>query len=64
VAVEVLASPVVPHGGARVGVAGGDLDVTEVNSCVTCMVVANVWRSMCGCAPGTWTPAVVARCRR
>jgi len=29
--VEVLASPVVPHGGARVGVPSGDLHVTEVD---------------------------------
>ena len=33
-AVEVLASTVVADGGARVGMAGGDLDVAQVNACV------------------------------
>jgi hypothetical protein len=33
-AVEVLAGPVVAHRGARVGVAGGDLDIPEVDACV------------------------------
>jgi hypothetical protein len=32
VAVQVLAGPVVAHCGARVGVAGGDLDVPEVDA--------------------------------
>jgi hypothetical protein len=32
VAVEVLAGTVVAHGGAGVGVAGGDLDVAEVDA--------------------------------
>ena len=32
VAVEVLAGSVVAHGGAGVGVAGGDLDITQINS--------------------------------
>ena len=32
VAVEVLAGPVVAHGGAGVGVAGGDLDVAQVDA--------------------------------
>jgi hypothetical protein len=31
-AVEVVAGPVVMHGGARVGVPGSDLDVSEVNA--------------------------------
>ena len=31
-AVEVLAGAVVAHGGARVGMAGGDLDVAKVDS--------------------------------
>jgi hypothetical protein len=31
VAVEVLACPVIPHRGTRVGVAGGDLDVAQVH---------------------------------
>ena len=31
-AVEVLAGPVITHGGAWVGVAGGDLDVAQVDS--------------------------------
>jgi hypothetical protein len=34
VAVEVLPSPVVSHGGAGVGVASGDLYVAQVDSCV------------------------------
>jgi hypothetical protein len=34
VAVQVLASPVVPHRGARVGVTGGDLDVAQVGASV------------------------------
>ncbi len=34
VAVEVLAGPVVAHGGAWVGVAGGDLDVAQVHASV------------------------------
>ena len=33
-AVQVLAGSVVPHGCARVGVAGGDLDVPEVDASV------------------------------
>ena len=33
-AVQVLASPVVAHRGARVGVAGGDLDVAQVDASV------------------------------
>jgi len=45
VAVQVLAGPVVAHGGARVGVPGGDLDVAQVDAgvetgrdkCVTLM---------------------------
>jgi hypothetical protein len=32
VPVEVLAGPVVAHGGAGVGVPGGDLDIAQVNS--------------------------------
>jgi hypothetical protein len=34
VAVEVLAGSVIPHRGARVGVAGGDLDIAQVNSSI------------------------------
>jgi hypothetical protein len=34
VTVEVLAGPVIPHRGARVSVAGSDLDVAQVNSSV------------------------------
>jgi hypothetical protein len=34
VAVEVLAGPVITHRGTRVGVAGGDLDVPEVDASV------------------------------
>ena len=33
-AVQVLASPVVTHRGARVGMAGGDLDIAQVNTSV------------------------------
>ena len=33
-AVEVLARTVVAHGGAGVGVAGGDLDVTQVDASI------------------------------
>jgi hypothetical protein len=29
-----LRAPVVPHRGARVGVAGGDLDIAQVNASV------------------------------
>jgi len=32
VAVQILAGPVVPHCGARVGVPGGDLDIAEVDA--------------------------------
>jgi len=32
VAVQVLAGPVVSHGGARVRVTGGNLDVAEINA--------------------------------
>jgi hypothetical protein len=31
-AVEVLAGPVIPHRGARVGMAGGDLDVPQIHA--------------------------------
>jgi hypothetical protein len=34
VAVEVVPGPVAPHGGARVGVAGGDLDISQVDASV------------------------------
>jgi hypothetical protein len=34
VAVEILACPVVAHRGARIGVAGGDLDVSQVHASV------------------------------
>ena len=45
VAVEVLAGPVLAHGGARVGVAGGDLDIAQVDarSCIHRM-----YNSRCG----------------
>ena len=33
-AVEVVAGPVVPPRGARVGVAGGDLDVSQVDASI------------------------------
>ena len=39
-AVQVLAGPVVPHRGSRVGVSGSDLHVAQVGAGVeTCMVV-------------------------
>jgi hypothetical protein len=42
-AVQVLACPVVPHRGARVGVAGGNLVVSQVDASVeTGMVVTKV----------------------
>ena len=34
VAVEVLAGPVITHGGTRVGMAGSDLDIAQVHPCV------------------------------
>jgi len=34
VAVQVLAGPVVPHGGARVGVPGGDLHIAQVDASI------------------------------
>jgi hypothetical protein len=63
VAVEVLAGPVIPHRGARVGVSGGDLDIRR-STPASSMVVTNVCRSMCGCALAIRTPATLARCRR
>jgi hypothetical protein len=47
VAVQVLAGPVIPHGRARVGVPGGDLDIPQVDAGIK-LVVTNVWRSMWG----------------
>jgi hypothetical protein len=44
-AVEVLASTVVAHRGARLGTAGGDLDVAQVNA-ASSMVVTNVCLSI------------------
>src|SRR6266496_1824269 len=41
VAVEVLAGPVIAHGGARVGVPGGDLDIAQ-STPASSMVVTNV----------------------
>jgi hypothetical protein len=34
VAVQVLPGPVVTHGGARIGVAGGDLDVPQIDTSI------------------------------
>jgi hypothetical protein len=34
VVVQVLAAPAVPHRGARVGVAGSDLDITQINASI------------------------------
>ena len=59
-AVEVLAGSVVAHGGARVGVTGGDLDVAEVDAGVEHRgdegVAEHVWVH-----PGIVTPAATAR---
>jgi hypothetical protein len=57
--VEVLAGPT--HGGTRIGVAGGDLNVPQVNARVkTGIVVTKVWRSICGCGLVIGTPAASA----
>jgi hypothetical protein len=64
VAVEVLAGPVVPHRGARIGVAGSDLDTSRKSTPASSMVVTKVWRSMCGCGLAIRTPAVSASRRR
>ena len=61
-AVQVLASAVMTHRRARVGVAGGDLHVAQVNGSVE--TGCDVWRSMCGCALAIWMPAASARWRR
>jgi hypothetical protein len=64
VAVEVLAGTVVTHGGAEVGVAGGDLDIAKADA-ASSMVVTKVCRSMCGCIRGIRIPALAAsRLRR
>src|SRR5215831_5314527 len=63
VAVEVFAGPVVAHRGARIGVAGRDLDVAEVHARVE-HGRDEVWRSMCGWGLVIRTPAVSARRRR
>ncbi len=49
VAVEVVPGPVVSAGGARVGVAGGVLDVAQAHPGVH--VCAAVCRNWCGCRP-------------
>jgi hypothetical protein len=57
VAIQVLAGAVVAHRGARVGVAGGDLDIAQVDACVTKLVESNVptmssSSAWAGCAVG------------
>ena len=63
VAVKVLTGPVVAHRGPRVGVAGSDLDVPQVDAGVE-LVVTNLWRSMCGCGLVIRIPAAPASRRR
>ena len=60
--VEVLAGPVVAHGGPWVGVAGGDLHIAQVDTGVEHRG-DEVCRSMCGCIRGSLTPVSPARCR-
>ena len=62
-AVQVLAGSVISHSRARVRVAGGDLDVPEVDVGIE-HGRDPLWRSMCGCALVTWMPAVPASRRR
>ncbi len=69
-AVEVVAGPVVPHCGSRVGVAGGDLDVSQVDARVehgrdvcggACEGV--LWSSVCRLDPrGASGRRVCSRC--
>src|SRR5271166_5047527 len=54
---------VVAHGGAWVGVAGHDLDVTQVHASVQ-HGRDEGWRSMCGCGLVIRTPAISARRRK
>ena len=61
VAVEVVAGPVVAGGGARIGVAGGDLDVSEGDAGVEAAVM-KLWRSECG-EMSLVTPAALAKRR-
>src|SRR5665647_1875067 len=68
VAIEVLAGPVVLHGGAWVGVAGGDLHVAEVDSGVEHLghegVPEHVWVHAPAAEPLPRRPgAAVAYCR-
>jgi len=62
VAVEVLAGSVVTHGGARVGVPGSDLHVSEVDASVEHDRDERE-RSMCGCAlaKAAWVLAALKR---
>jgi hypothetical protein len=70
VAVEVFAGPVVSHGGAGVGVAGGDLYVTQVNSGVETAWWSRTCAGACagacvGGGPRPWWPeAAVVGWRR
>jgi hypothetical protein len=69
VAVEVLGGSVVAHCGARVGVAGGDLDVAQVCACVErgCDERVPERRGMCPGDPdagGSGTRAALPPCRR
>ena len=59
--VQVLASTVVAHGGAWIGVAGGDLDGAQ-STPASSIVVMKVCLSMCGCMQqGSFTPASSAK---
>ncbi len=52
-AIEVLAGPVIPHRGAWIGVAGGDLDITQVHALwvpKTCVTWEDALRTVVGSA--------------
>jgi hypothetical protein len=51
VAIQVLTGPVVAHGGARVCVAGGDLDIPEVNTSVETGLAKVKYGAPCADAP-------------
>jgi hypothetical protein len=61
-AVKVLSGAVVAHGGSRVGVAGGDLYVAQVDTSVEHRGDEGM-PDMCGCIRGNLTPACSARRR-
>ena len=68
VAVQVVAGPVIPHRGARVGVTGSDLHVAQVSARVgalfTCSLTTRPWPAPGGaraCRDGDRRPARGAR---